>query len=182
MKTWLPSTLGLASLLLLLPSMHAQAVATATKTGSLEAGVGVTYLHNDYSPRHNGGITIWGDYDFLHYFHTTIGADVQLNYTGLDSPDDIGENTYLIGPRFSHRFYEKYDLYGKVLFGRGTISYQIYNTSSSFNVYSFGGGLDYHVARHYNIRGEVDEQKWPNFEPHTLSPITASVGVLYIIR
>ena len=175
--------LGLASLpFLLLPSLHAQAVATAIKTGSIEAGAGVTYLNNDYSPHHNDGITAWADYDFLHYFHTTIGADVQLNFTGIIAKDDIGENSYLVGPRFSHRFYDKYQLYGKIDFGRGTISNQLYKTSSSFNIYSFGGGLDYHVARHYNIRAEVDEQKWGNFEPHTLSPITASVGVLYIIR
>ncbi len=183
MKKWSLSILGLASLLLLIPSMQGQAVETAKKTGLIEAGAGVTYLDNDYSPRHNAGITVWGDYDFLRYYHVTIGADVQLNFLGIDSPDDIGENSYLIGPRFSHRFHERYDLFGKILFGRGTISNQFYHTSSSFNIVpAYGGGLDYHVARHYNIRGEVVEQKWPNFEPHTLSPITVSVGVLYIIR
>ena len=183
MKKWSLSILGFASLsFLLLPSMHAQAVPTAIKTGSIEAGAGVTYLNNDYSTRKNGGVTAWADYDFLHYFHVTVGADLQLNFTGIISPDDIGENSYLLGPRFSHRFYDKYQVYGKIDFGRATISNQLYHTSSSYNVYAFGGGLDYHVARRYNIRAEVDEQKWGNFEPHTLSPITASIGVLYVIR
>ena len=183
MKIWSFSILGLASLLFLIPSMHGQAVETARKNGLIEAGAGVTFLDNDYSTRHNAGITGWADYDFLHYFHVTVGVDVQVNFLGIISPDDIGENSYLAGPRFSHRFHDRYDLFGKVLLGRGTISNQFYHTSSSFNIVpAYGGGLDYHVARKYNIRAEVVEQKWPNFEPHTLSPITASIGVLYIIR
>ena len=183
MKKWSLSLLGLASLLLSIPSMQGQAVPTATRSGLIEAGAGVTFLDNDFSLRHNGGVTAWADYDFLQYFHVTVGVDLQLNFLGIISPDDIGENSYLIGPRFSHRLFDKYDLFGKIEFGRGTISNQLYHTSSSFNITpAYGGGLDYHVARHYNIRGEVVEQKWPNFEPHTLSPITASIGVLYIIR
>ena len=176
--------LGLASLpFLLLPSLHAQAVPTATKSGTIEAGAGVTLLDPDYAPKNDGGVTAWVDGDFFHFYHVTIGVDIQLNFTGVIAPDDIGENSYLVGPRFSHRFFGKYQVYGKIDFGRGTISNQLYKTSSSFNIVpAFGGGVDYHLARHYNVRAEVVEQKWPNFEPHTLSPITASVGVLYVIR
>ena len=176
------STLGLASLFFLLPFAHGQAVPTASKQGLLEAGAGVTYLNNDYSPRKNGGVVAWADYDFLRFFHVNIGADLQLNFDGIISPDDIGENSYLIGPRFSHRFFGKYQVIGKIDFGRATISNQFYKTSSAFNILAFGGGVDYHLARHYNIRVEVDEQKWGDFEPHTLSPFMVSAGVLYIIR
>ena len=105
MTQWSALKLGLASLsFLLLPSLHAQAVATATKTGTIEAGAGITYLNNDYSPRHNGGVSAWVDGDFFHYFHTTIGVDIQLNFTGIDAPDDIGENSYLVGPAHQPSF------------------------------------------------------------------------------
>ena len=182
MRRFLISTFGLASLIFLIPSMHAQAVPTATRSGDLQAGAGITYLNTDYAPMHNAGVSFWGDFDFLRFFHTVIGVEGEGHLTGIDAPDDIGENSYMAGVRAVYKFHSKYQIVGKFMGGRATISNQLYNTSSSFNVYAYGGGLDYHIARKYKIRAEVEEQKWPNFEPHTLSPITASIGVLYVIR
>ena len=181
MKKWLLSLLGFASLLVLVPMSHGQAEATAVQTSHIQAGAGAMFLDNDYSARKAGGVIAWADYDFLHFFKVEAGAEAELKFGGIITPDDIGENSYLIGPKFTYRVH-KYQVFGKVLVGRGTITNQLFHTASSFNLYEIGGGLDYHIARKYNIRADVSEQKWPDFEPHTLSPLSVSVGLLYIIR
>ncbi len=47
---------------------------------------------------------------------------------------------------------------------------------------AFGGGVEYRVKHHYNLRVDLEEQKWPDFSPHTLSPIAITAGVAYVIR
>ena len=182
MRKRLPAFFGFATILLSTSSILGQAVPTATRSGGIQAGVGITYLNNDYTQDHNGGITAWIDYDFAHLFHTTVGAEAEAHFTGIDSPNDIGENSYFIGPRFVYHFRERTQVFAKILVGRGTISNQDYNTASTYNAYAVGAGVDYHIARHYRIRGEVEQQKWPDFEPRTLSPLSVTIGVLYVIR
>ena len=178
MKIWSNVLLAAASLALLVPTLSAQAVYTAETKSSFQAGAGYLILNNDYTTHYNEGITVYGDYDYNHF----IGAEVDLHFGGINTPDDIGENSYLVGPRVSYHRYGG-DIYGKILFGRGTITNQDYNTSSSFNVYAFGGGVEYRVKRHYNIRLiDLEEEKWPNFEPHTLSPIAITIGAAYVIH
>ncbi len=181
MKKLFLTTLGFASLLVAAPALRGQATPTATQSSHIQAGAGVMFLDNDYTPKKAGGVSAWADYDFLRFFHTEVGAEAELHFGGIITPDDIGENSYLIGPRFAYRK-NKFNVYGKIMFGRATITNQLFNTSSSFNIYAFGGGVDYHVKRKINIRLDLEEQKWGNFEPHTLSPIPISLGVMYIIR
>ena len=182
MKLQIRTLLGLASLLFCGVSLHAQDIAAGRQYGQIQAGAGYLYLNNDYTDKAGQGISAWADYDIFRLYHIEIGAEAEVHLGGIETPDDIGENSYLIGPRFGLYRKHKLNIYGKPMFGRGTITNQLYNTSSSFNLYAFGGGVDYRVARKYNVRAEVEEQKWPNFEPHTLSPIAFSVGVLYVIR
>ncbi len=178
MKTWITSILGAASVLLVLPSLHAQADYTAFRTTRIQAGAGGMYLNTDYTESSNKGVSIWGDYDFNRF----LGAEVEAHFGSIISPDDIGETSYFIGPRVSYRR-RNAALYAKIVVGRATISNQQVNTSSTYNAYAYGGGLDYKVSRHFNVRAvDFELQKWPDFEPHTLSPLSISVGLMYIIR
>lgn len=173
----------LASLAAFLPNAQGQALATATRTGTIQAGVAGMFLNNDYTARKNEGLVVYGDYDFARLFHLYVGAEAEARFGGLISPDDIGENSYLVGPRLSYRR-RNLRVYGKILVGRGTIFHDspTNNTSSSFNLYAGGAGVEYRINR-FNIRLiDVEQQKWPNFEPNTLSPLAISVGVAYIIR
>ena len=178
-----PLMFALGAAVFLPCAARTQAIPTATKSGSIQAGVGAMYLDNDFTDRSNKGLSFWGDYDFLHYKGLRVGAELEAHLGGIITPDDIGENSYLAGGRVS--FYRRYhlDAYGKFMGGRATITNQDTNAASSFNVYAFGGGIDYRVAHRINIRAvDFELQKWPNFEPHTLSPYAISVGVMYIIR
>jgi hypothetical protein len=88
----------------------------------------------------------------------------------------------MVGPRATiHR--HKAALYGKLLFGRATITNQLQNLSSTYNSYAFGGGIEYRLNRKINLRvADVEIQKWPNFEPHTLSPVAITIGASYSIK
>ena len=178
MKTWITSVLGAASVLMFLPTLHAQADYTAFRTTRIQAGAGGLYLNNDYTEHANKGISAWGDYDFNRF----LGVEVEAHLGSIITPDDIGENSYFIGPRLSYRK-KNAAFYAKLVVGRASITNQETNSSKSYNSYAYGGGLDYKVSRHFNVRVvDFELQKWPDFEPNTLSPLAISVGLMYIIR
>ncbi|SNT39270.1 Outer membrane protein beta-barrel domain-containing protein [Granulicella rosea] len=146
--------------------------------GTVQVGVGGTFLNPDYGSKNNGGITAFADYDFMRF----VGVEGEAHFGGLISPSDITENTYLAGPRVSYH-YNKLTGYGKALFGRGTILNQDTGQSSAFFAIVYGGGVDYRITQHINIRCiDFEQEKWRAFEPHTLSPYTVTVGVSYVFR
>lgn len=179
MKICLTYALGLASALLLAPSLlHAQANATAFRTTRIQAGAGLLYLNNDFTQTGDKGVSAWVDYDFSRY----VGVEGEVHLGTIISPEDVGENTYLVGPRGSYRK-GPFDIYAKLMFGRARIQNDFVGTSSTYNIYAYGGGLDYRVSHHFNIRViDFEQQKWTAFKPHELSPIAISAGLMYIIR
>ena len=178
MKNLLLAVLCLAGVSIATRPLSAQAIFTAVENTRIQAGVGVTSLNTDYTPHATQGVSFWADYDF----HKFLGVEAGGHLGGIVSRDDVGENSYLIGPRI---IYRKRHLtgYGKLLAGRGTITDQLRNHSSTFNIYAFGGGLEYKVSRRLNLRAvDFELQKWPDFEPNTLSPTVITVGLSYVIR
>lgn len=179
MQNWFRFSLCLiVSLSFLAPRSHSQAIFAATESGHIQVGAGAMYLNTDYGNNTNKGVAFWADYDFRRH----LGVELEGHLGGIISPGDIGENSYLVGPRVS--FYKRHmNVYGKLLVGQAKITNQFLNQSSSFNVYAFGGGVDYKISRRINLRvADVEMQKWPDFEPHTLSPLSVTIGASYIIR
>jgi hypothetical protein len=169
---------GVLSLLVLAPPSHAQADYTAIKNSRIEVGAGYMFLKPDYVETNIQGVAIWGDYDFFKF----VGVEASVDLGTIITPSDINETSYQVGPRFLYH-HRKFTGYGKILFGRATITNTENNLSSSYNMYSFGGGLEYKLRRRINIRVvDFDYQQWPNFEPHTLSPVAITFGASYIIR
>ena len=65
-----------------------------------------------------------------------------MHYVSVITPSDIGENSYLIGPRFVLFHRKRFNVYAKGLFGRGTFVYQYPNrpfVSDSYTMYAIGG-------------------------------------------
>lgn len=156
---------------------HAQAVPTATKSGTLQLGIGGSIVSPDYGQLKSKAITIYSDFDFRRH----IGVEGEIHY-GLTKPSGIGESTYLVGPRL-YTTRSIFTPYAKVLLGMGSISYQIPlkpNYSETYLAYAFGGGLDIKVTRFLNVRAiDFELQKWPGFTPNTLSPYVTTIGVAY---
>ncbi len=179
MKKWL-SSFVVTGLLSLVPAVRAQAVYTASKTPLLEAGVGFLYLNNDYTPQSDQGISAWLDANL----NSFIGLEAEGHFGVLQSPSDIGENSYLIGPRLSVR-QGKSSLYAKAMVGRGDFIHDLpgHYSSSSYNLYAFGGGLDYRVGPSWKVRlVDAEFQTWSSFKPHGLTPYAISTGVMYIFH
>jgi hypothetical protein len=160
---------------------HGQAVPTASRIGSIQAGIGGVLADPDYAQSNIEGLTFWGDFDFLYHY----GVEGEIHYY-IRTPTDISENTYMAGPRYVLR-YKKVDGYAKLMFGLGRFGTQSGSyanpATGSYFVYSPGFGLDVHVTRHINIRAiDFEVQKWPSFAAHGLSPLVGSAGVTYVFH
>jgi Outer membrane protein beta-barrel domain len=161
---------------------RAQAVPTATGNGHhLQLGAGYTFATPDYTETNIGGISVYGTYDFFH----NLGVEGDMHWATLHTPADIGESSYLIGPRYMVR-YKRIQPYVKVTGGFGRFQFQpgdLYFSASTqtFGVIAFGAGVDVRVHKHINVRaGDFESQKWLNFLPHTLSPYVFTFGVAYV--
>ena len=156
-----------------------QALPARIKLASLQAGVGFSFANPDYGPKDISGLTLYADYDLLH----NIGFEGDVHLITLNSPTDIGENTYLIGPRAYYRK-KRFKLYGKVLGGLGQFSYKTPYYVIPYSTYNaalaFGGGLDITVTRRINIRAfDYEYQMWPNYRNDGLTPVVYTFGAAY---
>ncbi|MDQ2832958.1 MAG: porin family protein [Acidobacteriota bacterium] len=164
---------------------HAQAIPTASRGGTIQVGVGGTFISPDYAQRYIKGISVYGGVDFLH--HLGVEGDVHISAI---TPTDIAENTYLIGPRY-RLDYGRFHPYAKALVGIGTFQYQQgslghgYANGGTFKyfVYGVGGGLDIKATEHINVRAiDLEYQEWPGYATSGLTPVVTTIGVAYVFR
>ena len=172
---------ALALLSALSANALAQAVPTATRAISTQAGVGVSIASPDYGTRYIKGLSLFGDVDFGQH----LGAEADIHLVSYITPTDIGQDTYLVGPRYIYRR-KRLNLYGKALFGLGEFQYQYDNLPhfhDSYFVYAFGGGLDVDLSRHYVLRAvDFEAQRWPGYRQDGLTPYVTTFGVAYAFR
>ena len=170
-----------AGILGLTTMSHAQAIPTASRVGSIQAGAGWYFGSPDFGQKKIYGMTFYGDYDFGPHF----GGEAEIHYTGFSSTN-VTENSYLFGPRYILR-HKKIQGYAKALFGVGHFSLTVAgvpdpNTGTYFE-YALGGGVEYQATRHINIRViDFEAQKWPGLGRSGLSPLGGTIGVAYTFR
>jgi hypothetical protein len=164
---------------------QAQAAPTATRLGSVQVGAGFSFAIPDYGPTYIKGFTIYGDVNLRH----RLGVEADVHYISILTPTDIGEDTYLVGPRFSLVRQGRVNAYVKVLGGVGRFQYQSgtypHPHTDTYGVFSVGGGVDFRASEHISIRAvDIEAQKWPGygtpgFAAHGLSPFVTTFGVAY---
>jgi hypothetical protein len=160
---------------------HAQAAPTATRRSTLQLGAGYSYASPDYGQRKIQGYTIYGTFDFTKHW----GIEGDIHRISVITPTDIGEDSYLLGPRYvfpvgRFRPYAK----GLLGFSRFKTDYDPLsnrpNYANTYKIYSLGGGLDYTLTRHLNIRAvDFEYQKWPGFRTNGLTPYVVTFGAAY---
>ena len=161
-------------------ALHAQASATAERLSTVQVGAGLTFIRPDYNPAIIKGYSIYGNYDF--FSHIGIEGDVHIG--NVITPNDIGETTFLLGPRFTFTK-RRFHPYAKGLLGVGIFTFEpVYSysksSSSTHKLYALGGGLDYSAKRRLNIRAiDFEYQSWPGFTANGLTPIVITVGAAY---
>lgn len=164
---------------------HAQAVPMATRLGSVQVGAGFSFAIPDYGGTYIKGYTIYGDADLWR----RVGVEADVHQVNVLTPTDIGEDTYLVGPRFTLLRRDRVRAYAKVLGGIGRFEYQSgvhpHPFTDTFGVFSVGGGIDFRASRHINIRAiDIEAQKWPSygtpgFPAHGLTPFVTTFGAAY---
>ncbi|HMH12913.1 MAG TPA: hypothetical protein VK578_07375 [Edaphobacter sp.] len=163
---------------------HAQATPAASRLGVAQFGGGFSVAGSDCPSATiygltNGcasnsvikGLSVYGSFDFTRHF----GVTGDIHKLSLSTP---GEDSYLFGPRYVFH-HNRYHPYLKVQGGVSRFQ-TIYNTAYTYKIYAFGGGLDFQLKNHINIRAfDLEYQKWPQFPFDGISPIVGTVGVAY---
>jgi len=158
---------------------NAQASAAGVRAGDLQVGVGYSGANPDYSPSRFYGPSIYASFDFREHFG--VEADFhQLNTS--NSTDKFYERTYEIGGRYVRHYRGYINPYAKLMIGRGVFNYYHDSANLAYNMYSFGGGVDFNVYKSVNVRGDIEAQRWPSFPANGLSPIVVTLGAAYHFR
>ncbi len=182
--------------LVLCPSAHAQASATASRLADLQLGAGYNLAHSDYVPNNIAGFAFYIDYDLLGRF----GLEGDFHYVRDPTPDPLvpsnhfSEHTYEIGGRYLRHYYHgRLAPYGKGLYGRGVANFpahqilipggiETYIDNIAYNLVAFGGGLDYRFNNRINLRADFEYQHWFAHDrelPDGLSPYLFTFGAAY---
>jgi hypothetical protein len=160
---------------------HAQAAPTATRRSTLQLGAGYSFASPDYGEKKIQGYTIYGTFDFTKHW----GIEGDIHRISVITPTDIGEDSYLLGPRYVFPV-RRFRPYAKGLLGfsRFKTDYDPRsnrpNYANTYKIYSLGGGLDYTLTRHLNIRAvDFEYQNWPGFRTNGLTPYVLTFGAAY---
>jgi hypothetical protein len=127
------------------------------------------------------GFTIYGSFDFTRHW----GIEGDIHQVSLITPADIGEDSYLIGPRYVFH-YNRVHPYIKAMGGFGRFQYQYDNAphaTYTYKIYTLGGGVDFQATPRINVRAiDFEYQKWPGFPTNGLSPLVFTIGAAYSFR
>jgi hypothetical protein len=175
-------TIGtLAGILSFSSLAHAQAMPTADAKGLFQVGGGYSLAQPDYGQKNIAGFTGFADFDFRPHF----GVEAEYHYISVTTPTDLGENSFLVGPRFIYTR-GRFNIYGKVVAGIGDLVIQEVQDNpeggaGTYFAYGFGGGLDIRVTKHIVVRAiDAEYQHW-NLD-NGLTPIAYTVGAAYRFR
>lgn len=190
-------SLLLGALFVLCPVAWAQhSLPTATRAADLQVGAGYTFARSDYVPNTIRGFAFYADYDI----HSRYGVEFDFHQVTDPNPDPIvpsnhfSERTYEAGGRYVRHF-PRWGVspYGKLMYGRGVANFRAhqvffptgtltYIDNIAYNMAVFGGGVDYHLTRRVNLRGDFEYQHWFAHDaelPNGLTPMLFTIGVAY---
>jgi hypothetical protein len=171
---------SLGFLLSLVSTAGAQALPTAVAKGSLQIGFGYSYARPDYGQFAIQGVSAFADFDVSQH----LGVEADVHYIALNTPTDLAENTYLVGPRFLYP-HGRVRVYAKGLLGIGSLVIQqadnLNRTPGTDFAYALGGGLDIVATKHIVVRAiDFEYQHW-NYQTG-LTPMAFTAGVAYRFR
>jgi hypothetical protein len=167
-------------LCVLLPAAmgDSQALTTASAKGSLQLGTGFTYARPDYGQFAIQGISGFADFDFGAH----VGVEADFHSISLITPNDLAEDTFLVGPRFILP-HGRFKFYGKALAGEGDLVIQqqadnVGRQDGYFFAYAVGGGVDVLATHHLVVRAvDFEYQHWNYLTG--LTPVVVTVGAAY---
>lgn len=158
--------------------------ATAYRNADLQVGGYFTFVRPDYG-QNLIGYGAYATYDFLPHW----GAEFNFRQADSRNGNSLYERTYELGGRYIITRKRGFVPYARASYGRGVINFPkggiLYGDNLAYNLMAFGGGVDYHLTRAINLRGDYEYQHWfsfpgvPGITNSSLSPQAVSVGVAY---
>jgi hypothetical protein len=167
---------AIAALLFAGAVAQAQSKPTASRTADLQVGGGLVFAHSAYN--FTPISLIGGAGYFTVDWRTHWGVEGDFRHARASSDTTIYERTYEVGPRL---FMTRGSMtpYAKIMFGRGVYNFHHSIANVAYNLYSYGGGADFRVARSLNVRADYELQNWMGFPLGTLHPSVITLGVAY---
>lgn len=153
-----------------------QSLPTASRTGDLQIGGGFEFAssHYNFAP-----ITLIGGAGYFTFdWRNHWGVEGDFHHARSNEDNTVYERTYEVGPRI---FLTRGAVtpYAKLLVGRGVYNFHDSVANVAYNLYTYGGGVDFRVARSLNVRADSELQNWLSFPLGTLHPSVVTIGVAY---
>jgi hypothetical protein len=175
----------IATTLTLACSTHLVAQATPTATAPLDASFFAAFTRTapDYGSATNNGVAF--GFDFTHYFKFPVVPSLEAR-ANLANGSIVSERSYLFGLRADPKLHGRFHPYGDFLIGPGNLHYAQppapgYVGDNSI-VKSIGGGVDFDVLSHFQVKADVQYQFWNFGSNYTLTPTTYMIGINYHLR
>ncbi len=170
------AAIAVVSVLLAAPSARAQSIPTASRIADLQVGGGFVFAHSGYNFT---PITLIGGAGYFTYdWRPHWGIEGAFHHARATQDTTVYERTYEFGPRiFLTR--GAVSPYAKLFYGRGVYNFHNSLANVAYNMYTYGGGADFHVLRSLNVRADYELQNWIGFPLGTLHPSVVTIGVAY---
>jgi opacity protein-like surface antigen len=153
-----------------------QSMPTASRVGDLQIGGGFVFANSRYN---FAPITLIGGAGYVTFdWRDHWGVEGGFRNARANQDTTVYERTYEVGPRiFLTR--GAFSPYAKVLIGRGVYNFHDNVANVAYNMYTYGGGVDFRATRSLNVRADYELQNWINFPLGTLHPSVITIGVAY---
>jgi len=163
----------------LISTAPAQSSPTASRPGDLQFGGGFTLGNSDYNFNNvslNGG-AFYITFDKRSHW----GYEADFRQVKPSSDPTVYERTYEVGPRF-YLSKGRFAPYAKILYGRGVYNFSGNVANIGYNLYTYGGGLDFYLTSGLNLRADYEYQNWVGFPIDTLHPGLITIGAAFHFR
>ena len=162
--------------------LAAQDMPNAVRTADLSVFAGYGTVTPAYYPnstiRNNDGTF---GLNFTRYLGFPVQPSLELRANIADGTE-VNEHTFLFGPRVQADFLRHYHPYVDFLVGPGTIHFNEYTggyLGDNSTVFSYGGGIDVDLIRHFQIKLDGQGQHWRLGTEKAFSPDIFVVGLAY---
>jgi hypothetical protein len=143
------------------------------------------------------GFTVWGDWrPRPDGALSGLGLDVEVRDIDFGRSSSLPSNFKQVtgggGPIYYVRVFRNFQVYGKWLFGFGSMDFKTsdpYYTHDTRNFSAPGGGFQYRLYHHLWARADYEYQMWPDLFPNknnpqggTMDPQGFTLGFSYDFR
>ena len=144
----------------------------------LAVGGMFSYYHVGYGSRNliGGTIVVHGRFTD----HTSLVGEI--HWLELNQQQNVHNETYLAGPRYTFNEYRGWQPYVNALIGNGQFNFPFNSAHGGYLVLAAGGGFDRTLNRRWRLRAlNFEFQHWPGFTGSSFSQYGVSSGIEYRI-